>query len=275
MSIFQNLISSIKGGALGSRYFRTKDLDNLPQDINEAVESVMSKSGEVSALVYAENLFNLIEGLNDKQFISFFNTLSEKYDIDSDSLSKASIEYSKNKTQENLEKITQSSEPEWVELFRRLNTVPEGTLKLVKLRERIRLLEKESPKLAFFDAALLNLFKHWFNPSFLVLKRIDWSTPASILEKIIAYEAVHEINSWSDLRSRLEPEDRRCFAFFHKNNLDIETKDLYQTFNMGVGLVFIVEQSEKDRLISLIGKNSCSEIGVVVNDSVNVVHLYG
>ena len=215
MSIFQNLISSIKGGALGSRYFRTKDLDNLPQDINEAVESVMSKSGEVSALVYAENLFNLIEALNDKQFISFFNTLSEKYDIDSDSLSKASVEYSKNKTQENLEKITQSSEPEWVELFRRLNTVPDGTLKLVKLRERIRLLEKESPKLAFFDAALLNLFKHWFNPSFLVLKRIDWSTPASILEKIIAYEAVHEINSWSDLRSRLEPEDRRCFAFFH------------------------------------------------------------
>ncbi len=203
MSIFQNLISSIKGGALGSRYFRTKDLDNLPQDINEAVESVMSKSGEVSALVYAENLFNLIEALNDKQFIIFFNTLSEKYDIDSDSLSKAS------------EKITQSSEPEWVELFRRLNTVPDGTLKLVKLRERIRLLEKESPKLAFFDAALLNLFKHWFNPSFLVLKRIDWSTPASILEKIIAYEAVHEINSWSDLRSRLEPEDRRCFAFFH------------------------------------------------------------
>ena len=194
MSIFQNLISSIKGGALGSRYFRTKDLDNLPRDINEALESVMSKSGEVSALVYAENLFNLIEALNDKQFISFFNTLSEKYDIDSDSLSKASIEYSKNKTQVNLEKITQSSEPEWVELFRRLNTVPDGTLKLVKLRERIRLLEKESPKLAFFDAALLNLFKHWFNPSFLVLKRIDWSTPASILEKIIAYEAVHEIN---------------------------------------------------------------------------------
>ncbi|MED5270639.1 MAG: decarboxylase, partial [Pseudomonadota bacterium] len=69
MNIFQNLISSIKGGALRNRYFRTKDLDNLPQDINEAVESVMSKSGEVSALVYAENLFNLIEVLNDKQFI--------------------------------------------------------------------------------------------------------------------------------------------------------------------------------------------------------------
>ena len=215
MSLFQNIISSIKSSPLRSRYFRSKDFGLLDKDINKAVESVMSKSGEVSSLVYAEHLSSLIEGLDDKQFIDFFSTLLEKYDIDSNSLSKASKEYSINKTQMNLEAITRSSEPQWVELFRRLNTISEGTLKLVKLRERIRSLEKDNPELAFFDVALLNLFKHWFNPSFLVLKRIDWSTPASILEKIIAYEAVHEINSWGDLRARLEPEDRRCFAFFH------------------------------------------------------------
>jgi len=215
MSLFQNLISSIKSGSLRSRYFRSKDFGVLDKDINKAVESVMSKSGEVSSLVYAEHLSNLIEDLDDKQFIDFFNVLLEKYDINSSSLSEASKEYSKNKTQKNLEAITRSSEPQWVELFRRLNTVSEGTLKLVKLREKIRSLEKDNPELAFFDVALLYLFKHWFNPSFLILKRIDWSTPASILEKIIAYEAVHEINSWSDLRARLEPEDRKCFAFFH------------------------------------------------------------
>ncbi len=215
MSFFQNLISSIKSGPLRSRYLRSKDFGHLHEDINKAVESVMSKSGEVSSLVYAEHLSSLIEDLGDKQFIDFFNSLLEKYDIDSNSLSEASKEYSRNKTQRNLEAITQSSEPQWVELFRRLNTVSEGTHKLVKLRERIRSLEKDNTDLAFFDVALLNLFKHWFNPSFLVLERIDWSTPASILEKIIAYEAVHEINSWSDLRARLEPEDRRCFAFFH------------------------------------------------------------
>ena len=215
MSLFQNIISSIKSSPLRSRYFRSKDFGLLDKDINKAVESVMSKSGEVSSLVYAEHLSSLIEGLDDKQFIDFFSTLLEKYDIDSNSLSKASKEYSINKTQMNLEAITRSSEPQWVELFRRLNTISEGTLKLVKLRERIRSLEKDNPELAFFDVALLNLFKHWFNPSFLVLKRVDWSTPASILEKIIAYEAVHEINSWGDLRARLEPEDRRCFAFFH------------------------------------------------------------
>ena len=201
---------SLKGG-----YFRSKDFGDLHKDINKALESVMSKSGEVSSLVYAEHLSNLIENLDDKKFIDFFNTLIEKYDIDTNSLLKASKEYSKNKTQKNLEIISRSSEPQWVELFRRLNTVSEGTVKLVRLRERIRSLKKDNPDLAFFDISLLNLFKHWFNPSFLVLKRIDWSTPANILEKIIAYEAVHEINSWDDLRARLAPEDRRCFAFFH------------------------------------------------------------
>ena len=215
MSFFQKLISSIMNGSLKGGYFRSKDFGVLHKDINKALESVMSKSGEVSSLVYAEHLSNLIENLDDKQLIDFFNTLIEKYDIDSNSLLKASKEYSKNKTQKNLEIISRSSEPQWVELFRRLNTVSEGTHRLVRLRERIRSLEKDNPDLAFFDISLLNLFKHWFNPSFLVLKRIDWSTPANILEKIIAYEAVHEINSWEDLRARLAPEDRRCFAFFH------------------------------------------------------------
>ncbi|MFL2700138.1 MAG: malonyl-CoA decarboxylase domain-containing protein [Gammaproteobacteria bacterium] len=202
-------------GSLRGGYFRSKDFGVLHKDINKALESVMSKSGEVSSLVYAEHLFNLIENLDEKKFIDFLNTLKEKYDIDPNSLLKASKEYSKNKTQKNLEIISRSSEPQWVELFRRLNTVSEGTLRLVRLRERIRSLTKDSPSLAFFDISLLGLFKHWFNPSFLVLKRIDWETPANILEKIIAYEAVHEINSWDDLRARLAPEDRRCFAFFH------------------------------------------------------------
>ena len=201
---------SLKGG-----YFRSNDFGILHEDINKALESVMSKSGEISSLVYAEHLSNLIEGLDDSKFIDFFNTLLEKYDIDPNSLSKASKEYSKDKTQRNLEIISRSSEPRWVELFKRLNTVSEGTLRLVRLRERIRSLKKDNPDLAFFDASLLDLFKHWFNPSFLVLQKIDWATPANILEKIIAYEAVHEINSWGDLRARLAPEDRRCFAFFH------------------------------------------------------------
>jgi len=216
MSFFQNLLSSIMERSLLKRsYFRSKDFGILHEDINKALESVMSKSGEISSLVFAEHLSSLIEALNDEEFIEFFETLRAKYDIDAEALLRASNEYSKNKTQKNLELIFQASEPQWVELFKRLNTVSEGTLRLVRLRERIRSLKQASPNLEFFDRSLLKLFKHWFNPSFLVLESIDWSTPANILEKIIAYEAVHEINSWDDLRARLAPDDRRCFAFFH------------------------------------------------------------
>ena len=216
MSFFQNLLSTImKPSLLKSSYFRSKDFGILHDDIYKALESVMSKRGEVSSLVFAEHLSNLIEELNDKEFIEFFDAILEKYDIDSQALLKATNEYTKNKTQNNLEIISQLSEPRWRELFRRLNTISEGTLKLVRLRERIRSLKKESPNLQFFDRSLLILFKYWFNPTFLVLESIDWTTPANILEKIIAYEAVHEINSWDDLRARLAPKDRKCFAFFH------------------------------------------------------------
>lgn len=202
-------------GTLKNNLFGGEDFGVLHKDINKALESVMTSSGEVSSLVYAEHLLTLIEQLNNNDLVSFLKKLSEDYDIDPLALLKVSKEYSANKTQANLEKISKTSEPQWVELFRRLNTTPNGTVRLVRLRENIRSLVKDNPDIAFFNSSLLSLFKSWFNPSFLVLKKIDWSTPANILEKIIEYEAVHEINSWGDLRARLAPEDRRCFAFFH------------------------------------------------------------
>jgi malonyl-CoA decarboxylase len=202
-------------GTLKNNLFGGEDFGVLHKDINKALESVMTSSGEVSSLVYAEHLLTLIEQLNNNDLVSFLKKLSENYDIDPLALSKVSKEYSANKTQANLENISKASEPQWVELFRRLNTTPNGTVRLVRLRENIRSLVKNNPDIAFFNSSLLSLFKSWFNPSFLVLEKIDWSTPANILEKIIEYEAVHEINSWDDLRARLAPEDRRCFAFFH------------------------------------------------------------
>jgi malonyl-CoA decarboxylase len=83
------------------------------------------------------------------------------------------------------------------------------------MRKDLLALIKESPELAPVGIDLKHLFTSWFNRGFLVLRPINWSSPAEILEKIIAYEAVHAINSWEDLRARLQPEDRRCFAFFH------------------------------------------------------------
>ena len=213
MSFFRNILNSVMKSTRRLNRFGLKSFGKLHKDINKAVESVMSTSGEVSSMVYAEHLLKLIEDQNDAGLIKFLKNLSLNYDIDTKRLIKDAKIYSSEKNEQNLGNIKTSSEPQWVELFRRLNSTSSGTYRLVKLRERIRSLKDDNLKI--FDSGLLNLFKYWFNPSFLVLEKIDWETQANILEKIIEYEAVHEINSWDDLRSRLAPIDRQCFAFFH------------------------------------------------------------
>lgn len=213
MSLFQNILSSVMKGTRRLNRLRSKSFGKLHKNINKAVDSVMSTTGEVSSLVYSEHLLNLIEKLDDKSLYKFLNHLLSNYDIDTKKLTKDVKNYSSEKNDKNLQKIGISSEPQWIELFRRLNSTSNGTYRLVKLREKIRAMNK--PDLKAFDSGLLKLFKYWFNPSFLVLEKIDWETPANILEKIIEYEAVHQINSWDDLRARLAPTDRQCFAFFH------------------------------------------------------------
>ena len=88
------------------------------------------------------------------------------------------------------------------------------------MREDLLPLLDRDASLASVDHDFVHLFVSWFNRGFLVLSRISWSSPASILEKIIHYEAVHEIKGWEDLRRRLDPHDRRCFAFFHPALVD-------------------------------------------------------
>ena len=196
--------------------FRSHNFGELHKDINKAADSVMSSSGEVSSIVFAEHLLHLINDQTDEELLVFLNYLLTEYDIDTESLLENVKAYQSEKNQDNLNLISSSSEPRWIELFRRLNAAPAGTHKLIKLREKIKyLLTKGNLELESLDKGLLRLFKYWFNPSFLVLEKIDWSTPANVLEKIIEYEAVHEINSWDDLRARLAPSDRQCFAFFH------------------------------------------------------------
>ena len=114
-----------------------------------------------------------------------------------------------------------ASEPRRQELFRRLNLAPGGTAALVRMREQLMdVLAHRDDDLGPVDADFVHLFSSWFNRGFLVLRRIDWSTPAIVLEKIIRYEAVHEIRGWDDLRRRIDPPDRRCYAFFHPALVD-------------------------------------------------------
>jgi malonyl-CoA decarboxylase len=106
------------------------------------------------------------------------------------------------------------------ELLRRLNFAPSGTASLLRMREDLLQFLPQHPGLREVDSDFEHLFRSWFNRGFLQLRPIDWHTPAVILEKIIRYEAVHEISGWSDLRRRLDPPDRKCFAFFHPTLTD-------------------------------------------------------
>ena len=210
------MISSIMKSGLNLGRFGVQDFGTLHQDIKKATDSVMSTTGEVSSIAFAGHLLDLIESETNDDLDEYLSYLLEAYDIDTESLLRNIEAYSKDKNDKHLGLIGTFSEPRWIELFRRLNATPGGTHRLIKLRERIKSLLKDGKvHLKSLDAGLLKLFKYWFNSSFLVLEKIDWSTPANVLEKIIEYEAVHEINSWDDLRARLAPNDRQCFAFFH------------------------------------------------------------
>lgn len=107
-----------------------------------------------------------------------------------------------------------AAEPPRQELFRRLNRMPGGTAAVLGLRRALMKRLRTRPELEVIEADLLHLLGSWFNPGFLQIKRVDWNSPAQLLEKVIQHEAVHAIDGWDDLRRRLQP-DRRCFAFFH------------------------------------------------------------
>ena len=220
IQFFQDMISSLfskKDVMKSLPWFEKKD---KKLSIQELIENVMNAKGEVSAIIYAENLFNRIENSSSEELIEFFVIINEDLDIDKENLRVVAEKYSKDSTSDYLEEIIHFSEPRRKELLRRLNACERGTIRLVRLREKLLKIIKFNSDLKKVDFDFVKLFKSWFNPGFLVLRPIDWTTPAHILEKIIFYEAVHEIKSWDDLRSRLEPLDRRCFAFFHPSMQD-------------------------------------------------------
>src|SRR5690606_28209305 len=141
--------------------------------------------------------------------------LTEELDLDAGQVEAAAIDYGAAPDAQGLARLAAAAEPVRQELLRRLNRVPGGTGDLVRMRLDLLRLAPSHPQFRRTDLDFVHLFKSWFNRGFLVLRHIDWQTPANILEKIIEYEAVHAINDWEELRRRLLPVDRRCFAFFH------------------------------------------------------------
>jgi malonyl-CoA decarboxylase len=174
--------------------------------------SLLTERGEVSGGRLAAEALRAYEALDEPGRSSFFDLLVREFSPDPEVVGRSGDAYRSDPSPENLARILRVVEPPRRELFRRLNGAPGGTRVLVEMRRQ--LLAARNPQWSPIEADLAHLLTAWFNRGFLNLRRIDWRTPASILEKLIEFEAVHEIQGWHDLRRRLEA-DRRCYAFFH------------------------------------------------------------
>ena len=210
---------SVLSDILDLVFRRTMKGPATPEGDSPAVKALaaelLSSKGEITGLLTARRILNGYGAMSDAEKLDFFAYLADSLDINH-----ADVEATLNllKTspgQRGYDAFLRAVEPPRQELARRLNRVPGATRELVEMRaDLLRLLSSDDPHMRI-DCDFRHLFAIWFNRGFLVLRRISWESPAHILEKIIRYEAVHAIASWDDLRRRVGPEDRRCFAFFH------------------------------------------------------------
>ncbi len=193
-------------------------LRNLRQsrnrDIRVLCEQLLSQRGEASQAALAGELIATYVLLTPESRLEFFKMLARDFGPQAEAIHKAAEKYMSTVTVAGYEALLAAMESPRQKLLQRMNTAPRGTETLVAMRSAIGRLLKSEPELLALDVDLKFLFTHWFNRGFLRLEKIGWQTPASVLEKLIGYESVHEVNGWPDLRRRLQ-QDRRCFAFFH------------------------------------------------------------
>ena len=178
-------------------------------------DALLSGRGEASGVALAEQVLRTYSGLPRPEREAFLIEAASRYGPDLAAIRSAAAAFLEDGTLQGAARLQGAAEPRSAELIRRLNLGPGGTPALVAMREDLLACLHRGPHLAALDREFVSLFTSWFNRGFLELRRIDWSTPANILEKIIRYEAVHTITGWDDLRRRLEPRDRRLYAFFH------------------------------------------------------------
>ncbi len=211
---FQDFLSGLVKGQRG--FFSGGEKDSIEQ----LVERLMGSEGEVSGIVTARQVLDRYEELDTEQKLQFFKRLEQEFNANQAMVRLAFDAYDKDPSSFNLGTLSKASEPLRHELLRRLNQTPGATHDLVAMRADLLGLLKIHPELLAVDNDFVRLFTSWFGRGFLELRTINWGTSAAVLERIIRYEAVHAIKDWDDLRSRIDPPNRRCFAFFHPALVD-------------------------------------------------------
>ena len=182
--------------------------------IKTLCEYLVSEKGEATGLAIAREILDQFRELGNEGKLDFFLSLLNDFNSDTKALDKAFKDWKKNGIS-SARSIHLASEPKSIEFVRRLNRVKGATHQIVEMRNDLLGFLKTNPELKALDEDFKHLLSSWFNRGFLELKSINWSTSAEILERIIKYEAVHEIQGWDDLRRRVREPDRRLYAYFH------------------------------------------------------------
>ena len=179
-----------------------------------AAKKLISERGESNSTSMALEVMQQFQKLEETQRVDFYRALALEFNPEPKDVLEAAQAYAEDPNARTLIALTKVAETPRQELLRRINRAPEGTRAILTMRRNLLKLLDKHPEFAAVDQDFRHLLISWFNPGFLKMHRVDWHSPAQILEKIIEQEAVHEIDGWEDLRRRLQP-DRRCFAFFH------------------------------------------------------------
>lgn len=207
-----SMLGSIKG--MTGKALQIKRDGLKTRRLIDACKQLLTERGEASGVSRAQETLALYAELSRDEQLAFFRALKTEFAPDPQKVLETATAYAANPDSRHLAALTHAAEPPRQELLRRLNRAPGGTRAIVGMRERLLEVLSKDRELQQVDDDFHHLLQSWFNPGFLRIARVDWNTPATLLEQLIRHEAVHEIRGWNDLRRRLQ-DDRRCFAFFH------------------------------------------------------------
>ncbi|MBN8443087.1 Malonyl-CoA decarboxylase [Thauera sp. UPWRP] len=192
-----------------------RDLDRIRQQLQECADG---RGGEVSTRQRAARLAESYLKLNDSGRHAFLRMIALEFGPDPASVAQAHADYQgavgSDRQWDAEARLRVAMRSRRLRILTQFNAIPQGVKFLVDLRADLLRFLADDPLLKPLDRELETRLTAWFDVGFLELQRITWQSPAALLEKLVEYEAVHEIRSWEDLKNRLDS-DRRCYAFFH------------------------------------------------------------
>ena len=200
----------------GQKILEKKSLKKFSKkrDLIELCDDLLSSKGAAFGITLARDILFRYHNLSHEDKLKFLLQVNEKYKPDTANIDNAIKDYTENKNSRSILNLSRITSGTRKELFVRLNMAPNGTAEIVSLREDLQMFLIKNPELKELDYDLIDIFKNWFNPGFLKLRKITWDTKAAILEKLLKYEKVHSMKDMNELKIRLG-ENRRFFAYFH------------------------------------------------------------